>query len=307
MPGHAARRARALIVFSVFLGLAGTLIGQDLEPRAYSAAPVGTHFLVLGLAYSSGNVLLDPSLPVTDVSARIGMTALGYARTFRLAGRMASLTLTLPYALGKMSGMVMEEFQEVTRSGFGDVRMRFAVNLLGGRSLTPKEFARRKPAPTLGTSLIVVAPLGQYYPDKLVNIGTNRWAFKPEIGLSVPAGKWVLDLYTAVWLFTDNADFFGGQRRSQDPLWAVQGHAGYNFRPGLWLAADLTFYAGGRTRLDGVPKDDRQENSRGGLTLAVPLTKAYALKFSWSTGVTTRIGGKFTTYGVAFQYRWFGR
>jgi hypothetical protein len=285
----------------------GALFGQDLEPRAYSAAPIGAHFLVLGLAYSSGSVLLDPSVPITDIAARIGLAASSYAATFDLAGRTASLAVILPYALGKVSGLVGEDFETITRSGFGDLRMRAAVNLLGGRALTPREFAGRKPAPTLGASLVVVAPLGQYYPDKLVNIGTNRWAFKPEIGLSVPAGKWVLDLAASVWLFNDNADFYGGQRRSQNALWAGQGHVSYTFRPGLWLAADLTFYTGGRTSLDGVVKDDRQENSRGGLTLSVPLAKAYSLKVSWSTGVITRIGGEFTVFGLAFQYRWFDR
>ncbi len=291
------------------LGLAGSVFGQDLEPRAYSAAPVGTRFLVTGLGYSAGGVLLDPSVPIADVKAKIGLLAPGYLETFRLFGRTASLAFVLPYALGKMSGQVGEEVDRrtVTRSGFGDLRLRIAVNLLGNRALTPQEFARRRPATTLGVSLVTVMPTGQYDPARLINIGTNRWTFKPEFGMSHPMGKWVLDLAAGVWLFTDNPNFYGGQRRTQAPLWSTQGHVSYSFRPGLWLAADLTFYAGGRSRLNGVQKDDRQGNTRGGLTLAVPFAKAYALKFSWSSGVATRIGGKFTTYAVAFQYRWFSR
>jgi len=300
-------RMRPVLVCLGLLGLTIALPGQDLEPRAYSAAPVGTHFLVLGLAYTYGDVLLDPSIPVTDVTAKLGAAALGYAQTLKLAGRTASLAVTLPYAWGKMSGLVGEDFQTVTRSGIGDIRVRAAVNLLGGRALTPREFARRKPAPALGASLTVSAPVGQYYPDKLVNIGTHRWAFKPELGFSFPAGKWILDLAASVWLFTDNADFYGGQLRSQDPLYAGQAHVSYTFRPGLWLAADATLYAGGRTTIDGVVKDDRQNNTRAGLTLSVPVGGAYSLKFSASTGMVTRIGGKFTVFGVAFQYRWFGR
>lgn len=291
----------------VLLGLTAAVFGQDLEPRAYSAAPVGTRFLVLGTAYSFGDVLLDPSVPITDVAADIGMVAPGYATTLNFAGRTASLAVILPYAFGKMSGMVGEDFQEITRSGIGDLRVRLAVNLLGGRALTPQEFVRRKPRPSLGASVVVLAPSGQYFPEKLVNIGTNRWAFKPELGFSFPTGKWILDLAASVWLFTHNPNFYGGQLRTQDPLWAGQAHVSYTFRPGLWLAADATLYAGGQTSLDGVVKDDRQENSRGGLTLSLPIGKAYSLKFSGSTGVITRIGGKFTTFSMAFQYRWFGR
>jgi hypothetical protein len=291
------------------LGLAGAVFGQDLEPRTYSASPVGARFLVIGPAYSAGGVLLDPSVPITDVNAKIGALAPGYLETFRLFGRTASLAVVLPYAWGKMSGQVGEivERQTVTRSGFGDMRVRMAVNLLGNRALTLQEFVRRRPATTLGVSLVTVMPTGRYNPSLLINIGTNRWAFKPEIGLSHPMGKWVLDLAGGVWLFTDNPNFYGGQLRTQAPLWSTQGHVSYSFRPGLWLAADLTFYTGGQSSLNGVVKDDRQGNTRGGLTLAVPFAKAYSLKFSWSSGVTTRIGGKFTTYGVAFQYRWFSR
>ena len=309
MPNILTNRLRSLLVCLGLLGLAGTMFGQDLEPRAYSAAPVGARFLVMGLGYSAGGVLLDPSVPIMDVKAKISLAAPGYLETFRLFGRTASLAVVLPYAWGKMSGQVGEEVDRrtVTRSGFGDLRMRFSVNLLGNRALTPQEFARRKPATTLGVSLVTVMPTGQYDPARLINIGTNRWAFKPEFGLSQPLGKWVLDLATAVWLFTDNPKFYGGQLRSQDPLWATQGHVSYSFRPGLWLAADLTYYAGGRTMVNGAVKDDRQGNARGGLTLAVPFAKGYSLKFSWSTGVVTRIGGKFTVYGVALQYRWFNR
>jgi len=291
------------------LGLAGVVLGQDLEPRAYSASPVGARFLVIGLAYSYGNVLLDPSVPITDINAKIGLTAPGYLETFRLFGRTASLAMVLPYAWGKFNGQVGEEVDRrtVTRSGFGDLRMRLSLNLLGNRALTLQEFTRRKPATTLGVTLVVVAPTGQYDPSRLINVGTNRWAFKPEFGLSHPMGKWVLDLAAAVWLFTDNPNFYGGQLRSQAPLWATQGHVSYSFRPGLWLAADATYYAGGRTTVNGVVKDDRQGNTRCGLTLAVPFAKAYSLKFSWSTGVVTRIGGKFTAFAVALQYRWFNR
>jgi len=301
------QRPLRLAAVAAVLCVTGTVFGQDLEPRAYSAAPVGTHFLIMGLGYSSGSVLFDPSLPFTDVTARIGLAAISYAQTFNLIRRTASLAVFLPYALGKMSGQVGEDLTAITRSGFSDVRARISVNLIGSRARSLQEFARRKPATTLGACLVVVAPTGQYDPLRLINIGTNRWAFRPEFGLSHPMGHWVLDLAAGVWLYTDNTNFNGGRRRSQDALWTTQGHVSYTFRPGLWLAAGATFYAGGRTSVDGVEMQDRLENFRCGLMLAVPFAKAYALKFNWSTGVVTRIGGNFSAYMVAFQYRWFSR
>jgi hypothetical protein len=59
--------------------------------------------------------------------------------------------------------------------------------------------------------LQVTAPLGQYDSDKLVNIGTNRWSFKPELGLSKALGPLTLELLPSVTFFTDNNDFFGGK------------------------------------------------------------------------------------------------
>ena len=70
----------------------------------------------------------------------------------------------------------------------------------------------------VGVSLTVAPPPGQYDSAKLINIGTHRWSFKPEIGLSRAFGQWVVEGMAGVWLFTDNDDFLGGRTREQDPL-----------------------------------------------------------------------------------------
>jgi hypothetical protein len=278
---------------------------QELEPRAYSPNPTNLSFALLAYANSTGEVLFDPSLPFSDVDADLNAGILGYGHTFGVFGRSASVALAAPYVWGDVEGNVGEEFRAITRSGPGDVRLRLAVNLLGGPALAPAEFARRKPQTTLGASLVVVAPVGEYDSQKLINIGTNRWAIKPELGISQPFGRWYLEGYAGVWLFEDNDNFFGGQHREQDPLASFQAHASYSFRPSLWIAFDVTYYTGGRTTLNGVQNDDRQENSRIGLTLSVPVAKGHSIKVTWSDGASTRIGGDFSTYGLAWQYAWF--
>jgi predicted porin len=147
--------------------------------------------------------------------------------------------------------------------------------------------------------------VGEYFSDKLVNIGANRWAFKPELGVSYPIGRWYLDAYAGVWLFTDNDAFFGGAKREQDPLASYQVHVSYAFRPRLWIAFDATYYTGGRTTVDGTRNADTQSNSRLGLTMSLPIGRSQSLKFNWSEGATTRIGGDFTTVGIAWQWAWF--
>ncbi|HZF24643.1 MAG TPA: transporter [Steroidobacteraceae bacterium] len=278
---------------------------QELEPRTYSPNPIGSHFVVLSAVDSTGGVSVDPSLPIENVDGKINAFVAGYGQTFGLFGRSASVALAVPYVAVEVTGDVGEVTQRVTRYGFGDTRLRFAIGLLGSPALTPREFATRTRGPAMGASLSVVAPTGEYFPDKLINIGGNRWSLKPEIGITWPIGGWYLELTGGIWLFTDNDDFFGGVVREQDPLSTYQANVSYTFRPRLWLAAGWTYYTGGRTTVDSVRKSDWQANNRYGVTLSLPLSGQQSLKFGWSKGAATRIGSDFTTYSLTWQFAWF--
>lgn len=307
------KRTFGFVFVARAVALSGLLVAsaaraQDLEPRAYSSAPAGANFFVAGYSYQSGDVLVDPSLPVSDVRAFLNSANVGYGRALGLFGRASSFSVAVPYVWATASGNVGESFREVTRSGLGDMRLRLVVNLLGGPSLSPREFAARRPATTLGASVTAVAPTGQYSPEKLVNLGTNRWAVRAELGVSHPSGRWTLEAAAGIWLFTDNTALYPGSAvRSQDPLLALQGHVGYTFRPGLWLAGDATFYTGGRTYTNGVANDTRLSNSRAGTTLSIPLAPGHTLKLAAATGVSARIGSRLNTYAIAYQFLWFDR
>jgi Putative MetA-pathway of phenol degradation len=299
-------RFAALLALSVCWA-ATICYAQEIEPRAYSPSPVGVNFLLAVAGYSEGGVLTDPSLPVTDIEAKINALALGYGRTFGIAGRSANFAVAVPYLQLDASGNIGEDRASVSREGIGDTKLRLAVNLIGGPAMTPREFMQREPRTTLGFSLGVNVPTGEYDETKLVNLGTNRWAAKTEFGLSHPVGKWLLEAYAGAWWFGDNDNFFGGQLREQDPLTSLQAHVSYTFRPQLWIALNTTYYEGGQTTVNGVEKEDRQANSRAGVTFSMPVGKQYSLKFSVSRGATTRIGSNFTHFGVGFQYAWMAK
>ncbi len=250
-------------------------------------------------------MLFDPSLPFNDVEARLNNAVLGYGRTFGVLGRSTTALLAVPYVWGDISGNVGEDRRKISRAGLADTRFKLSINLLGSPALSPAEFAAHKPGTTLGASLSIVAPTGEYDSSKLINIGSNRWAFKPELGVSQPIGRWFLEASAGVWFFTANDEFLGRSEREQEPVAALQLHASYTFRPRLWLAANATYYEGGRTTIDGAKRADLQANSRVGLTLALPLGKQQSIKLTWSDGASTRIGGDFRTYGIAWQYMWF--
>ncbi|RZU40844.1 outer membrane putative beta-barrel porin/alpha-amylase [Edaphobacter modestus] len=282
---------------------------QDLEPRAYSASPVGTNFIGIGFGRSSGEVAFDPTLPITNANATLYSPALGVGRTFGVLGKQALFTSTLPYAWGNISGDVGDQQGRISRSGLADVKTRLSINLRGSPAMTPAEFARRPHRRLiLGTSLTMTSPSGQYDNTKLINLGTNRWSFKPEVGISYPLKKLDLDLYAGIWFFTPNKSFYTGHSsRSQDSLTAIQAHASYTFRRSLWAAIDATWYGGGASVVnDGVPSE-RQANTRLGATLALPITRRQSFKLSYSSGVTGNIGSKFNTIAGGWQYVWFGR
>jgi len=250
-------------------------------------------------------MLLERHAEFAESLAGIVSRDLGAAAgTKAIAGHSANVALALPYITVDASGDVGEQRTAVTREGLGDAKLRLAMNLIGGPVMTPREFAQREPKTTLGVGVTLNIPTGEYLPDKLVNIGTNRWAAKTEVGLTHPIGKWLLEGYVGAWWFQDNDEFFGDQRREQDPLAGIQAHVSYTFKPRLWLALNTTYYQGGQTTLNGISKHDRQANSRLGLTFSMPLGKEYSLKLNWSRGATTRIGSNFTTYGVGLQYAW---
>ena len=282
-------------------------VAQEIEPRAYSPSPVGTNFAVVGYGGTSGDVVFDSSAPFTDVEAEVDTLSVAFGRIFALGDRQASLTVAAPYQWGEASGNVGEDRRSIDRSGMADLRVRFGTLLVGGPALAPREFASRQRRPTVGASVVVVLPTGQYEPSRLVNIGSNRWAAKPEVGFTWPRGPWHFDLHAGAWFFGDNDEFLGDGRRSQKPVVNVHTGVSYTLRPGTWVAVGGTWYAGGETAVDGVDDGNRQDNFRLGATLSAALGRGHSLKLTYSDGAVVRVGGDFRTVGLAWQYTFFDR
>ncbi len=302
------RMTAAVLLASLCAG--GRVTAQELEPKAYSASPVGLNFLVAGIGRSTGSVVFDPTLPFRDVDARVGALVLGAGRTFDFFGKLALVSAALPVSRAKVTGRVGDDptIQSVERTGLADARFKVSVNLRGNRAMKPAEFAKTPRRTIVGASLAVQAPIGEYRGTRLINLGTNRWAFKPEVGVSIPRGRWDFDAYAGVWLFTRNPDFYtSGRLRTQDPLTSLQGHASYTFKPRLWLAANGTWYSGGAARVDDDSPTGSVNNSRLGVTLSLPAGRRQSVKISYSSGVSVRTGTDFDAVGVVWQWVWLAR
>ncbi len=297
-------RATIYLAAALFLGAASSARAQDMEPRSYSNAPIGLNFLVAGYVYTQGGAAFDSSLPITSPQLTTNSAVLAYARVLDFWGQSAKLSVIVPY--GGLTGTAEFAGRPQTRdvSGFADPAFKLSVNLYGAPSLSLKEFASYEQDLIVGASLRVTAPLGQYDDNKAVNIGTNRWSFKSEIGVSKALGPWILETTAAVTLFTDNTNFFHGNTISQAPLYSFEGHAIYSFTRGIWGSLDATYFTGGRTTFNGVLREDLQQNWRFGGTLAFPLSLHNSIKLYASSGVSARTGNDFDLIGIAWQYRW---
>jgi hypothetical protein len=294
------------LAFCALLAVLSPVDAQDIEPRAYSNAPIGVNFIVAGYAHTRGALSFDPALSLTDADLRTHNAVFGYARVLNIGGKSGIFDVALPYTF--LSGDANYEGEPVERQvdGVSNPAFRLSWNFYGAPAMGLKEFSTWQQDLVIGASLRVSAPWSQYDSSRLVNIGTNRWSFKPELGISKTLGQWTVEGQLAATIYTDNDDFFGGNTREQDPIYSVQAHTIYGFKSGKWASFDVTWFGGGRTTFNGVDKEDLQQNWRVGATFAVPLNRRNSVKFYASSGVSDRTGNSFDLVGIVWQYRWGG-
>ena len=272
-----------------------------------SNVPRGMNFAVVGYSYSRGNILLDPSIPIDDLDSKLHTMVAAYVRSIELFGQAGKIDAIVPFAAGDWHGLL--DGQDTTRviDGFGDPRIRLSWNSFGSPSLSGAEFSSYRQGTIVGASIQVFVPLGQYDPTKLINLSTNRWTFRPQLGVSQAVGPWLLEAYASAWFFTTNSDFFGGSTVTQQPLFAGKIHVIRLLPKGFWIAVDGGYGVGGRTFLDGERRETHISSFRFGATVAVPLARQHTLKFVLASGARVERGPDFDAVAVSYQFRWGGR
>ena len=208
------------------------------------------NFVLAGYAYTAGGVLFDPAVPLENANIKIHGTVLAYARSVKIGRMSGKVDMIIPYAW--LSGTADFQGEPVSRevSGLGDPRVRMTVNFMGAPALPLSGFKDYKQDLIIGASLQVYMPLSQYDPERLVNIGTNRFTFKPELGISKTFGPLFLELSAGVTFYTVNHDFYQGKTRSQAPYrfhagtCCLQFQAWYLGSIGWHLLLGWTYYAG---------------------------------------------------------------
>jgi hypothetical protein len=294
--------------------LSQVAFSQDLAPRAYVISPIHSNAVVVSYAYFNGNLDLG-GLPITDATATANAPSLSIFHSMNFFGRTANFTAAAPYGVANFSGKIRSNETDVYRSGMLDSVYRFSVNLYGGPSMDGSQFKKWRQKILVGSSIRIIAPTGQYDSTKLVNLGNNRWGFRPEVGYSQRFRHWIVDAYVGGWFYTTNPKFFSQNQynpgiitQHQAPIASFEGHLSYDVRPRLWVSLDGNFWRGGATSLNGVENSStEQRNSRLGGTASVPITKHQSLKLSYNNGAYIKYGGNFQNVSAGWQYSWYGR
>ncbi|MGB2960316.1 MAG: transporter [Bacteroidota bacterium] len=293
------------VLLVLLLSIPRAAEAQEIEPRAYANIPAGMNALALAYSWSEGNVVSDATLPLQDLELTAHTPALMYVRTFSLFGKLGRVQATVPYVFLSGTGKLAGQDSSGARNGFADARLRLGVNIFGSPALAPKDFQRFQQETIFGVSVVVSVPIGHYDAPRLVNIGSNRWGFKPELGVSHSFGRLYAEVYAGVWLTTVNDEFRETGTLDQDPIYSFSWHVSYVFKSGIWLAANGVHVHGGNTSVNGVYSDSFQKNWRLGATVSIPFTRQASVKVLFHTGVATRIGADFNILTIAYQYIWF--
>jgi hypothetical protein len=279
-------------------------MAQELEPRTYTNIPVGQNFFGLGYAYSDGELNPASSAPIKDAELTADISIAAYVRSLDLWGKAGKVSLGWGQYCFDGSAIYQGEPVAADRCGSMDPELGISYLFYGAPSMSMKEFRKNPPGRVIGGSLKVRAPWGDYNNENLINSGSNRWTIKPEIGISNVYGNWSVDAAISARLYTTNNRYSGHNRLESDPLYQVQAHLIYSLPKGRWISLNGNYFWGGQSEINGDDVDDRQENSRVGITLTWPLGPQHSLKFYANRGVVTKIGNDSDTFGILWQYRW---
>ena len=292
---HATGSVCAVLLVSL---TANPVAAQDIEPRRWTHLPVGMNILGLGAAYTDGDIAFDPVLDVENATVEVKTIVASYLRAFDFFGKSARFDVRLPYQDARWEGQLSGEPASVERHGPDDPRLRLSVNFLGAPALRGKAYQSYRATHSVntvaGAALSVTLPLGEYKKDKLLNLGQNRFVFRPQLGVVHTHGHWSYELTGSVFLYTDNNDFFGDNKREQDPLYALQAHIVYTAPRHWWVSVGAAHDWGGETTINGEKKDDDRRDLLYGISGGLPLGSRTSVKLAYVASRSSEDVGKDT-------------
>ncbi len=279
---------------------------QDIEPRRWTPLKLGTHILGAGYGNTSGKILFDPLLQAEDVTFNNSAIALQYIHPFKIGNKLARLDVLIPFSIAHWEGLLSGVPTTVNRNGFADPRIRLSVHLIGLHAMGPKEmreFLISHPIRTsFGASIAVSLPLGQYFEEKLLNLGQNQFIFRPQIGMVHYWGNWSYELTGSVFLYTKNTNFSEGKNKKKDAVFAMQTHLVKRFKSGMWASLSVGYGLGGQSIVNNQPNNDERADILGACSFGFVLTKKQTVNLSYIRTQTLKdIGADLNSFVLSWS------
>jgi hypothetical protein len=278
---------------------------QFTDPRTYQNSPVGINQLELAYAYVLSDTSIDTSVIVSGAKFNLNQGLVDYTRCFTFLHRLAWAEASVPIA--NLNGSITGTDIIGSATGTGDSGYSAALLVMGGPALTPEQFANSEATTTIGLSLSITAPTGQYDSSRLLNLGSDRWSFKPELAFSKPFGpqqRWVLDAYANAYFYTANNSYRGVEILRQRTLPGIEGHLSYNISNIIWGSFDTRYSYRGDTAVNGVNQNDSQRNFILGTELVVAANSRNSFVFEFAKAVVHINGPPLGGFAVKYDYTW---
>jgi hypothetical protein len=157
----------------------------------------------------------------------------------------------------------------------------------------------------VGFSPYVTLPLGQYDDNRgKLNLGNNRWAIKPELGIVKGFGeKAFLDVIFNAEFYTDNKDFNGNSKLEQDHLLGVETHLSYDITRQWYVSLDYFYNNGGEEKINGVKTASSKIDNHGlGLSLFWMVGSNNQLMIEYRDDFAVKNGLGTNTFGARWAY-----
>jgi len=287
----------------MFLGLSlmclNNAAAQDLEPRRWTVLPAGLNVVGTGYSRIEGDVSFDPVMQIENATMSGHALGVSYVRSFAFAEKIARLDILVPWANMRWTGLLDGAPATATRVGLSDPNIRLSMILSGDK---PDNLADSNTV--IGAAIAINVPFGEYHDEKLLNLGANRFYFRPQVGVLHTRGNWSYEVTGSVFLYGDNDDFFGGSTLEQDPLYALQTHLIYAFdKPGYWAALSAGYGWDGESTIDGNKADDNRRLFLSALAVGAPTGKRQGIKFAYvRTRTNTSKGSDVDSFSLGWSY-----
>ncbi|MBE9549117.1 MAG: transporter [Proteobacteria bacterium] len=301
-----ATRLSFLLLFLLLALLPGNALAQGEGPRVYMPAPVGTNALSLTWMDMKSNMNFAGNILIPGAKIQSDILALNYNRWFAIGGRLAEIWIT--GIVGNVDGAAKTSpFGALSAdvSGIADPYFALRVGLIGAPAMDLATFMKT-PQKFQMFALAGISPaFGDYKQSRPLNLGTNRWALRLGLPMTMPLGSkpgtW-LEINPNMYIYGDNDEPYQANRRSQDNLYVLESHLSHNFTPKFWMSIDLRYQNGGETKTDGVYDDNSVNRLGGGISAGYSFNRAWSGFFGYGDVISETDNSKLNMWRARLIY-----